>query len=234
MGILPTSSSAIKNNYAMQIMRWILKMLLMSGFLLAANGTMAQHATHYDLVQLLRQNKLISSSLQQTHVSTNTTKKAISSKGLVWLKGVSFGQGSIDIDLRGKNVFLQSFLGLAFHGVDSLNYDVLYFRPFNFKHADTARRKWSVQYMSLPDYDYARLRKEHPLVYENAVNPVPDPDDWFHARIVIKKGWLSVYVNHSPIASLEVKLLNDREGGNFGLWDDGDMSGDFADLTLVQ
>ncbi|HXL56395.1 MAG TPA: hypothetical protein VN958_09070, partial [Chitinophagaceae bacterium] len=153
--------------------------------------------------------------------------------GIVWLKDVSFSKGTIEIDLRGKDVFLQSFLGIAFHGIDTTTYDVVYFRPFNFKHTDTLRRKWSVQYMSMPDYDYDRLRKEHPLVYENAVTPVPDADDWFHATIVISDEWATVYVNHSATASLKVKLLNNRSSGMIGLWTSG-LSEDFADLTLIE
>jgi hypothetical protein len=75
------------------------------------------------------------------------------------------------------------------------------------------------------------LRKEHPLVYEYAVNPVPKADEWFHATIVIKDGWLEVYVNHSNKESLKVKLLNDKKDGRVGLWNDW-LSGDFANLTI--
>ena len=64
------------------------------------------------------------------------------------LKGVNFKQGTIEVDLRGKDV-LQSFPGICFHGVNTLTYDVVYFRPFNFEHPDTLRRNWSAQYMSM-------------------------------------------------------------------------------------
>ncbi len=43
-----------------------------------------------------------------------------------------------------------------------------------------------MQYMGLPDHDWDKLRKAHPWVYENQVNPVPDANDWFHATIVLK------------------------------------------------
>ena len=87
--------------------------------------------------------------------------------------------------------------------------------------------------MSIPDYDYSKLRKEHPLVYENAVTPVPNAEDWFHATIVIDDEWVTVYVNHSATASLKAKLLNKRSTGKIGLWDD-ELSGDFANLTLIE
>jgi hypothetical protein len=149
------------------------------------------------------------------------------------LKGVSFKEGSIDIDLRCKDVFLQSFLGVAFHVTDNTHYEVVYFRPFNFQHPDTSRRKWSVQYMVVPDLLYDKLRKEHPLVYENSVTPVPKADEWFHATIVIKGDLITVYVNHSSTLSLQVKKLNTANDGMIGLWDD-ELTGDFANLAIKQ
>ena len=193
----------------------------------------SQIERHYSLSGLLKKNQLVTKPSRQTQILENSLPGAISTKGLIWCKGIRFTEGTIDIDLRGKNVFLQSFLGIAFHGVDTTTYEVVYFRPFNFRHADTLRRKWSVQYMSLPDYDYDKLRKEHPLVYENSVTPVPEPDDWFHATIVIREDRITVYVNHSTEASLQVKKLNKLNTGKVGLWADG-LSGDFANLTITQ
>ena len=176
---------------------------------------------------------MIATPANQAHVLENTLPGAISTKGILWFKMIRFKQGTIDVDLRGKNVFLQSFLGIAFHAPDTSAYDLLYFRPFNFRHADTARRRWSVSYVTYPDHPWDQLRKDHPLVYENAVTPVPDPEDWFHATIVIKDGWITVYVNHAKQASLRVHLLNDRQDGMIGLWDD-ELSGDFANLVIRQ
>jgi hypothetical protein len=210
------------------IMKKLTLILCLSGYSVIA---FAQQVIHYDLVQLLRENKLETIPQQQTRVLAQPGRQAISTKGtIVWLKDVNFKEGTIEIDLRGKDVFLQSFLGIAFHGTDTTMYDAVYFRPFNFRHADTLRRKWSVQYMSLPDHNYDVLRKEHPLVYENAVNPVPKADEWFHATITVKNGWIIVYVNHSLKESLKVKLLNNKNDGKIGLWNDG-LTGDFANLT---
>lgn len=193
----------------------------------------AQQTWQYNLPQLLQQNKLLTTPEQQTQALDAPGKEAISTQGIVWLKDVRFTEGTIDVDLRGKNVFLQSFLGIAFHGEDSTSYETVYFRPFNFRHADTSRRKWSVQYMMIPAYDYSVLRKAHPLVYENAVNPVPQPDDWFHATIRVKGDWITVFVNHSATASLQVKKLGSSNTGKIGLWTSG-LSGDFAHLSITQ
>ena len=193
--------------------------------------------THqYNLAHLFDEKKLGADTAVKINVLDDKSHAgAITIKGNAWLKDISFANGTIDIDLRGKNVFLQSFLGIAFHGVNDSTYDVVYFRPFNFKHEDTLRRKWSVQYMSMPGYDYDKLRKAHPLVYENAVAPVPDPDEWFHTTIVIDDDSARVYVNHSPTPSLKVHLLNNYKDGKIGLWSyTPGVSSDFANLIIKQ
>ena len=158
---------------------------------------------------------------------------AVSCQGYYWLTGASFSEGTIDVDLKGKNILLKSFLGIAFHGIDSSTYDLVYFRPFNFRNQDTARHNWSVQYMSLPEFPFDKLRKEHPLEYEHAVNPVPFPDDWFHARIVVDRDSITVYINHSTDYCLKVPVLSNRHDGRIGIWSD-ELPGDFANLTITE
>jgi hypothetical protein len=196
----------------------------------------AQEIHQYNLAQLWNQKKLLTDTATKINILEDKDHTgAITLKGTAWLKDVSFSKGTIDLDLRGKNVFLQSFLGIAFHGVNDSTYDVVYFRPFNFKHEDTARRKWSVQYMSMPDYDYDKLRKAHPLVYENSATPVPDPDTWFHTTLVVDANSVTVYVNNSSTASLKVQLLNNRTSGKIGLWSYAPgVSGDLALLRIQQ
>lgn len=207
--------------------------ILLALFSICCFTASAQQTNSYNLVQLLQQNKLVTTPAQQTQVLANAQKQAITTKGIVWLKDVDFNEGTMDVDLRGKDVFLESFMGIAFHAADTGAYELIYFRPFNFRHADTLRRRWSVQYVSLPGYGWDVLRKAHPLMYENAVDPAPRADEWFHATIVVKDNWVTVYVDHSPKASLKVKMLRDRKGGMVGLWDDG-LSGDFANLIITK
>src|SRR4030095_5380508 len=59
--------------------------------------------------------------------------------GLAYLEGIEFANGAIELDFRGKDVQQQSFVGVAFHGVDGMTYDAVYFRPFNFKTEDPVR-----------------------------------------------------------------------------------------------
>ena len=57
---------------------------------------------------------------------------AKASEGPIWLKNYSFQNGKIDVDLKGKNLQGQSFVGVAFHLIDGNKYDAIYFRPFIF------------------------------------------------------------------------------------------------------
>jgi hypothetical protein len=194
-------------------------------------STITANAQRYNLRSLLENGQLITVPSHETKVLTDAKKDAITTKGIVWIKGVNFSNGTIDVDLRGKDEFLKSFLGIAFRGTDTTTCDILYFRPFNFMHADTSRHKWSVAYMHIPDNNYSRLRKEHPGVYESKVNPVPKPDEWFHATIIVKNTELSVFVNHAAKPTLVVTLLSDRPDGLFGIYSDG-LTNDFANLVI--
>src|SRR4029079_9736662 len=115
--------------------------------------------------------------------------------GVAYLEGIEFANGAIEIDIKGKDVQQQSFVGVAFHGLDEKTYDAIYFRPFNFKTEDQARRIRAVQYISHPTYTWNKLRAENPGKYEKPVIPAPDPNDWFHARIVVASPKVSVFIN---------------------------------------
>jgi hypothetical protein len=151
--------------------------------------------------------------------------------GIAYIEGVEFTDGVLEIDIRGKDVQQQSFVGVAFHGLDEKTNDVVYFRPFNFKAEDPARRLRAVQYVSHPTYTWEKLRTEHPGKYEKPVSPVPDPNDWFHARIVVASPKVSVFVNDAKEPSLVVDQLSDRKKGLVGLWVASD--GDFANFKIV-
>jgi hypothetical protein len=154
-------------------------------------------------------------------------------EGVAFLPGIEFANGTIEFDVRGKDVAQQSFVGVAFHGVDGTAHDAIYFRPFNFRAADPVSRSHAVQYHSVPVYTWQKLRTEQPGKYEQAVNPVPDPNAWFHARIVIANPKVSVFVADAKEPCLVINLLNDRKKGLVGLWAGNNSSGDFANLTIT-
>ena len=153
--------------------------------------------------------------------------------GVAYLEGITFGNGTIELDLRGKDVAQQSFVGVAFHGVDGTTYDAIYFRPFNFRTEDAARRIRAVQYVAHPVNTWQKLRTEQPGKYEKPVNPVPDPNAWFHARVVVASPSVTVFVGDGKEPCLAVSQLSDRKTGLVGLWVGNTSGGDFANLKIL-
>jgi len=153
--------------------------------------------------------------------------------GVAYLQGVEFTNGTIELDVRGKDVPQQSFVGVAFHGVDGTTYDAIYFRPFNFRAEDPARRGHAVQYIAQPIYPWQKLRAEQPGKYERAIDPVPDPNAWFHVRVVVTSPKVSVFVDDAKEPSLVVDQLSNRKKGLVGLWVGNNSGGDFANLKIV-
>lgn len=153
--------------------------------------------------------------------------------GLAILNDVTFSSGTIEFDVKGRNVMQESFVGIAFLVQERSRYDAIYFRPFNFMNADTARRHRAVQYISQPDYPWEKLREQFPGKYEHKVSPVPDPDSWFHAKVVVDGKKVSVFVNDSKSPSLEVVRLTDVQTGKVALWVGNGSNGSFANLTIT-
>jgi hypothetical protein len=153
--------------------------------------------------------------------------------GVAYLRGVELGNGTIELDIRGKDVQGQSFVGVAFHGVDGTTYDAIYFRPFNFRTEDAARHSHAVQYISHPTYTWQKLRAERPGTFEQPVSPAPDPNAWFHVRVVVASPKVSVFVGAAKEPCLVVDQLSDRTQGLVGLWVGNNSGGDFADLKII-
>src|SRR5712671_389963 len=155
--------------------------------------------------------------------------------GVVWLDGYDFANGVIDVDLLGRSQPVQgSFVGVAFRVVDAQTFDAVYFRPFNFRADDSTRHSHAVQYVSHPGWPWERLRSEHPGEYEKPLVPAPDGDEWFHARIVVARPKVSVFVNGATQPSLVVNELSDRTHGSVGLWVGEGSGGNFANLRVTR
>ncbi|WP_336518484.1 family 16 glycoside hydrolase [Pollutibacter soli] len=153
---------------------------------------------------------------------------------LLVLNNIVFSNGTIELDLRGRDKMGQSFVGFAFHIQNDSTYDAIYFRPFNFSNPDTLRRWRAVQYISNPEYDWSKLREQFPGKYENKVNPVPDGNDWFHCKIVVKNKQVTVFVNNSTTPSLAVIQLSNWKEGKLGLWVENGSDGSYANLVIMK
>ena len=192
---------------------------------------------NYDLIDLL-ENKGFETFNRTISVLSENGKKSIRfskspNDGIAWLKGIEFSDGTIELDIRGKDVFQQSFVGVAFHGIDNVTLDAVYFRPFNFQSTDPVRKIHAVQYVSQPDNSWPVLREKQNGKYEKAVISAPNGNEWFHAKIVVQYPHVAVYVNRNPEPSLSIDKLNSRKTGKIGLWVGNNSDGDFANLQIT-
>lgn len=151
--------------------------------------------------------------------------------GILWLNDANFKNGTIELDIKGKDVRGESFVGVAFHGIDNKSYDAIYFRPFNFESPE--RKPHSVQYIHMPENNWSVLRNKYPGKYENTVNPVPDPNDWFHVKIVVNSPEIKVYVNEATEPSLVVEKISNQKNGKIGLWVGNGSEGWFKNVLIT-
>ena len=189
-----------------------------------------------DLAERLTAGKLRVVNREVTAVQGNPRAVHLSEKegnGIAWIDGSDFSQGTIEVDVRGRDVLQRSFVGIAFHGKDENSYESVYLRPFNFRSDDATRRQHAVQYMALPDYDWPRLRKEFPEEFENPVDASITPTDWVPLRVVVKAKTVEVYVGPVKSPTLEARKLGQLDRGMIGLWTGNGSDGDFANLRIT-
>jgi hypothetical protein len=195
------------------------------------------HAAEYNLGELAKAKRLelFNRSIDQSKTDSPEAifLTAASDDGLAWIKEAGLSEGTIEIEIKGKNVQGQSFVGIAFHGQDNRVFDAVYMRPFNFQSAEQERQSHSIQYISIPDYDWKKLRDAHPGKYEFAITPPPDPNSWVKLKLVITSKNVTAFVNGSDKPSLNVELLNNRLKGKVGLWVGNGSDGWFRNLKII-
>jgi hypothetical protein len=214
--------------------------VLLSAFALKMSSTtetlQSAALQRIDLAERLAAGKLRAVNRDVTTLEGRRDAVHVSAKpgnGLVWIEGAELAEGTIELDVRGRDVFQQSFLGVAFHGKDDNTYDAVYLRPFNFRAEDPVRRQHAVQYIALPDYDWPRLRKEFPEEFENPVDASIVPTDWVPLRIVVKGRTIQVFVGQVKTPALAVRKLGSHDRGLVGLWTGNNSEGDFANLRIT-
>jgi len=119
------------------------------------------------------------------------------------VKGASFRDGTIEVDLAGQpaagaGAGARGFIGIAFRLQGNGAYEYIYLRPTNGRADDQVRRNHSTQYSSHPDFDFARSRQEAPEKYESYVDL--EPGVWTKYRIDIdgRKARLHVHGAQLP------------------------------------
>ncbi len=90
---------------------------------------------------------------------------------LAILRGSSFTDGTIEIDLTGDTVpgapeNLRGFVGIAFRVADDgSRFECFYLRPKNGRSPDPVQRSHAAQYISIPGFPWQKLRSENPGKY---------------------------------------------------------------------
>jgi hypothetical protein len=153
--------------------------------------------------------------------------------GVAWIEGADFGEGTIEIDVRGRDTPNMSFVGIAFHGADDNTYESVYLRPFNFRTTDPARHHHAVQYMAPPEFDWPNLRARFPEEFENAVDASVSPTDWVPLRVIVTASRVTVYAGAVKATTLDVRKLGKQTHGKLGLWVGNNSEGDFANLRVT-
>lgn len=188
-----------------------------------------------DLAQALDAKKLRAVNREVTKISERNGVRlsAASDNGVAWVEGTDFRSGTIEVDIRGKDITGQSFVGVAFHRKDDNTYEAVYLRPFNFRAQDPVRKQHAVQYITPPEFDWPRLRKEFPEEFENPVDASIVPTDWVKLRVVVDGSRRQIYVGPAKDVTLEVRKLGQLDGGQVGLWVGNGSEGDFANLVVT-
>ena len=218
-------------------MRLIKFLLPVISLIISMTATAQVNQKKYDLFELNKDGKLrvfnrtLTSFMDKRGNGVKFSEA--SGDGVAWIDDLNFANGSIELDIKGKDVLQQSFVGVAFHGVDEKTLDAVYFRPFNFHATDSVRRIHAVQYISHPEFPWNVLRETQNAKYEKAIPSAPAPNDWFHVKIVVDYPHITVFVNNSALPCLVVDKLNDRQAGKIGLWVGNSSGGEFANLVIT-
>ncbi|NOR76576.1 MAG: DUF1080 domain-containing protein [Draconibacterium sp.] len=170
--------------------------------------------------------------MQEMGVIHSVELDAKEGDGIAIFENIEFENGTIEFEVKGKNVPGKSFVGIAFHVQDNETYNAIYFRPFNFQNTDKARSGHSVQYISHPEFTWKKLRNNFPEQFENPVKPIPDPNEWFHAKVVVNWPTVKVYVENSKIPSLNIK--SEFNNGKIGFWVGNGSDGEFKNLVVIK
>jgi hypothetical protein len=160
------------------------------------------------------------------------------SGGLALIKGSSFKDGIIEVELAGKPTAgsftgARGFVGVAFRVQSGgARYECIYLRPTNGRADDMLRRNHSTQYISEPDWPWDRLRKESPGVYESYVDL--DSGAWTRYKIVVKGTRAELYVHDATQPCLIVNDLKLGDvAGAIALWVGPGTEAHFANLKVT-
>jgi hypothetical protein len=158
--------------------------------------------------------------------------------GVALLKGSSFKNGAIEVELAGKPsagsfAAARGFVGIAFRVQSGgSKYECIYLRPTNGRADDMLRRNHSAQYSAEPEWGWERLRKESPGIYESYVDL--EAGAWTRYKIVVKGTRAELYVHDAAQPCLIVKDLKLGDtAGAVALWVGPGTEAYFTNLKIT-
>ena len=169
--------------------------------------------------------------------NSHTNTLVLNSKrgdGVAIIKDLKFDKGIIELELKGENNPGKSFVGIAFNIQNDSTYEVIYFRPFNFKSKEKIRREHSVQYIFHPKYTWRFLRTNHQGKYEAEYPSQPSPEDWFKVQVKIDDTKVSVYDKKTNTELLSIKRLSPQVSNRIGFWAGFNSKGEFRNLKILK
>ena len=164
--------------------------------------------------------------------------KDVAKDGFALLRGAEFQDGTIEADFALKittppGVRMPGFVGIAFRArPDASRYELFYLRPGNSHADDQAMRNHAVQYTSEPDFNWYKLRREWPWVYESHVEL--QTETWTKVRIEVKGRSAQLFVNGAEQPSLVVDGLKGEDlRGGIALWGSQGEEAYFSNLRIT-
>ncbi len=159
---------------------------------------------------------------------------------LAAIDGLEFDNGVIQAEIAGApgagaGPGARGFVGVAFRlQTDMRTYDAFYLRPTNGRADDQIRRNHSAQYISHPEWPWARLRKETPEKYESYVDLVPG--EWTKVKIEVRGTQARLFVHDQPQPTLIVSDLKTGATGKgaVALWLDVGTVAHFRNLSVTR
>ena len=158
--------------------------------------------------------------------------------GLVLLAGTDFQDGTIEAEIALKatvppGVRFPGFVGIGFRArQDASHYELFYLRPGNWMPRTRPCATTLCNTCSVPDFDWYRLRREWPWVYESHAELAMET--WTKVRIEVEGRVAKLYLNGSPEASLVVDGLKGEDlHGGVGLWAYSGEESYFSNVSIT-
>jgi len=152
----------------------------------------------------------------------------------------NFYEGTIDVDIAAENNQYaddssRAFAGVIFHQQLNDQSDIVYLRMLNGRLNNppppSPRIDRALQYMSLPQWTFDKLREQFPGKYETGADVAEKR--WVHLRLVVKNNTVSAFIDYAttPVVQ-QLPLLGANAPGWVALFVDDATDAYFSNLRI--